>query len=66
MVHAAGIGFRYRTPIGPVRLDFAYTLNPPWFYGYKGTLAELQAGTGQKTIQQIGHFQFHFSLGQAF
>lgn len=66
MVHAVGIGFRYRTPIGPVRLDFAYTINPPQFFGFKGTLAELQAGTGQKTVQQIGHFQFHFSLGQAF
>ncbi len=66
MVHSVGIGFRYRTPIGPVRLDFGYTINPPQFFGFKGTLAELQAGTGQKTVQQISHFQFHFSLGQAF
>ncbi len=66
MVHAVGVGLRYRTPIGPVRLDFAYALNPPRFFGFKGTQAELQAGTGQKTVQQIGHFQFHFSLGQAF
>lgn len=66
MVHAVGVGLRYRTPIGPVRLDFAYTINPPRFFGFKGTPEELQAGTGQKTVQRIGNFQFHFSLGQAF
>jgi outer membrane protein insertion porin family len=66
MVHSVGIGFRYRTPIGPVRIDFSYAINPPTFFGYKGTEAELQAGTGRLTVQRISHFQFHFSLGQAF
>jgi outer membrane translocation and assembly module TamA len=27
--HAVGLGVRYRTPIGPIRLDFSYNLNPP-------------------------------------
>jgi outer membrane protein assembly complex protein YaeT len=27
--YSAGIGLRYRTPIGPLRLDFARILNPP-------------------------------------
>ncbi len=66
MVHAVGWGVRYRTPIGPVRLDLAYSINPPRFFGFKGTLDQLLFGTGQQTIQQISHFQFHFSLGQAF
>jgi len=66
MVHAAGLGFRYRTPLGPVRLDLAYTFNPPRFVGFKGTREELLFGGGVRTLQQIGHFQFHFSLGQAF
>ena len=28
---ALGIGVRYKTPIGPVRFDFGYNLNPPVF-----------------------------------
>ncbi|MGA2433797.1 MAG: BamA/TamA family outer membrane protein [Bryobacteraceae bacterium] len=66
MVHAVGFGLRYRTPVGPIRLDLAYSINPPTFYGYQGTLNQLLFGTGMQTIQQISHFQFHFSLGQAF
>ena len=27
--HAVGLGVRYHTPVGPIRLDFSYTLNPP-------------------------------------
>ncbi len=66
MVHAVGFGIRYRTPLGPVRLDVAYTLNPPSFVGFKGTREELLFGGGVRTQQQISHFQFHFSLGQSF
>ena len=29
MEHAVGFGVRYRTPVGPIRLDLAYSLNPP-------------------------------------
>ncbi|MGH9631014.1 MAG: BamA/OMP85 family outer membrane protein, partial [Bryobacteraceae bacterium] len=66
MVHALGFGVRYRTPIGPVRLDLAYSINPPRFFGLKGNLQDLLEGRGEATNQQISHFQFHFSLGQAF
>ncbi len=67
MVHAVGFGVRYRTPVGPVRLDLAYNLNPPRFFGCKGTVDQLvQFGCQDKAVQQISHFQFHFSLGQAF
>ena len=74
MVHSVGFGIRYKTPVGPVRLDLAYSINPPTFYGFQGTLDQLVAcsstappATGcVKTVQQISHFQFHFSLGQAF
>jgi outer membrane protein assembly factor BamA len=27
--HALGIGLRYHTPVGPVRVDFSWNLNPP-------------------------------------
>ena len=66
MVHSVGFGVRYKTPVGPIRLDLGYSINPPRFFGFKGTQEQLLLGTGQLTNQQIGHFQFHFSLGQAF
>jgi outer membrane translocation and assembly module TamA len=66
MVHAVGFGIRYRTPVGPVRLDLAYSMNPPRFFGYKGTTQEVLAGTAPRTEQRISRFQFFFSIGQAF
>jgi outer membrane protein assembly factor BamA len=66
MVHAVGLGFRYRTPIGPVRLDFAWAGNAPRFVGFRGSRQELIAGTGQIVAQRLNRFQFHFSLGQTF
>jgi outer membrane protein insertion porin family len=66
MVHAVGFGVRYRTPIGPIRLDFAYGINSPRFVGYQGSLNDLINNLGQRVDQRVNRFQFHFSLGQAF
>ena len=33
--HAVGVGVHYKTPIGPVRLDFGYNLNPPAFPSFQ-------------------------------
>jgi outer membrane protein assembly factor BamA len=66
MVHAVGFGVRYRTPVGPIRLDLAYSLNPPAFHGLKGTYQDLLLGHGTQTDQRVSHFQFSFSIGQAF
>ncbi len=66
MVHAAGLGVRYKTPIGPLRFDIAYSMNPPRFIGFQGTREDLLRGAGTLTQQRISHFQFHFSLGQTF
>ena len=73
---AVGFGVRYKTPLGPVRLDLAYALNPPHYNGYPGTLQDLVlCANGQQPItkngcisspQQYTHFQFFFSIGQAF
>lgn len=76
-VHAVGFGVRYKTPVGPVRVDLAYALNPPQFYGFSGTPqqilqcnpdnpASLQQSFCQVTKQSTGHFQFFFSIGQTF
>jgi outer membrane protein insertion porin family len=69
MVHAVGFGIRYRTPIGPIRVDLAYGLNTPRFSGYRGSLADLinnPRDPSQVVTQKVRAFQFHFSLGQAF
>lgn len=77
MVHAAGFGLRYRTPIGPVRLDLAYSINPPHFFGFSGSETDLvNAGVNpcspvppavSRCVEQsVSHFQFFFSIGQTF
>jgi outer membrane protein insertion porin family len=66
MVHAVGMGVRYRTPIGPVRLDLAYVPNAPSFFGFRGTREQLINGQGEFVMQRMSRFQFHFSLGQTF
>ncbi len=65
-VQAVGFGFRYRTPIGPVRVDLSFSPDAPRFFGLKGTLEDYINGTAIATVQKINAFQFHISLGQAF
>jgi outer membrane protein insertion porin family len=58
--HAVGLGARYRTPIGPIRLDFSYNLNPPIYpviYDFNNNPPH---------VGQAGHFNFFFSIGQSF
>lgn len=73
MVQDIGLGFRYRTPIGPIRIDFSFSPNAPRFNGFKGTEQELITCSAPQSptpcvvvAQKINAFQFHFSLGQAF
>jgi len=70
-VQGFGIGFRYRTPLGPIRVDFSLSPNSPRFFGCEGSINQLyQCGVPgssvPQTVQRINIFQFHFSLGQAF
>ena len=62
--HVAGVGLRYKTPIGPLSFDFGYNLNPTsYFQGLvnsKGTL------TGDFETQRLRHFNVFFSVGQPF
>ncbi|MGB6384405.1 MAG: POTRA domain-containing protein [Terriglobales bacterium] len=66
--HAIGLGVRYQTPIGPLRFDFGYNLNPPYFPSYTNiTTSNLNGqSTGQFGYQRAGHFNFSFSVGQSF
>ena len=85
-VQAAGFGIRYKTPVGPVRVDLAYNLNPTSYQGFNrnenfqdllrcrpagtpGVSPEFIIGTGNRcssSPQTLSHFQFFFSIGQAF
>ncbi len=65
-VQSLGFGLRYRTPIGPIRLDLSFSPDAPRFFGLKGTEQDYLNGTAVAQVQKINAFQFHFSLGQAF
>lgn len=71
---AIGVGIRYRTPIGPVRFDFGYNLNPPDFPSCQSTAsssgqsasADCPSTTPYFVPQKVGHFNVYFSIGQTF
>jgi outer membrane protein assembly factor BamA len=58
LAHAVGIGLRYRTPVGPVRFDVGYNLNP--------TRVGTRLGTPEAAVQTLSRWQFLVSIGQSF
>jgi outer membrane protein assembly factor BamA len=60
--HAVGLGLRYKTPIGPIRVDFSYNLNPPIY----PILEDYNDNQPVPRVGQAGHFNFFFSIGQSF
>lgn len=54
----AGGGFRYQSPIGPIRIDIGYKLNP--------TEADLERYRGRDFGSAWDRIGIHFSIGQAF
>jgi outer membrane protein assembly complex protein YaeT len=70
--HALGAGLRYHTPVGPIRFDFSYNLNPPIYpvnINYSIPTAKGSPIPGYATDPYLGqgpHINFFFSLGQAF
>lgn len=60
--HALGVGVRYKTPVGPVRFDFGYNLNPPAFPSFQTDAANQQVFKPNRA----SHFNVYFSIGQTF
>ncbi len=52
---AVGMGVRYKTPIGPVRLDLSYNFNPTRY-----PIRE------EDRVTSLRHINFFFSIGQTF
>ena len=63
--HALGLGVRYKTPIGPLRFDFGYNLNPTRYFQ---TVTPTIFGLGPNALetQRLRHFNVFFSIGQPF
>jgi outer membrane protein insertion porin family len=64
--HAVGLGFRYRTPIGPLRFDFGYNLNPTRYFQDITNPNKGFFGFAAPEAQRLGHFNVFFSIGQPF
>jgi len=60
---AVGTGVHYRTPIGPVRIDLGYNLNPAIFPIRNSTGANSTIAPHIETIRRLNIF---FSIGQTF
>jgi outer membrane protein insertion porin family len=63
--HALGIGVRYKTPIGPLRFDFGYNLNPTQYFQLVAVPGSNPPVSTLET-QHLRHFNVFFSIGQPF
>jgi outer membrane protein insertion porin family len=67
--HTAGLGFRYKTPVGPIRIDLGYQLNRPLFIVPipcpPSTASCVPGSLGQMSTRLQG-FQIFFNLGSSF
>jgi outer membrane protein assembly factor BamA len=67
--HTIGLGVRYKTPVGPIRVDFGYQLNRPSFVipiPCPSNAPNCAVGSlGQQSTRLPG-FQIFFNLGSTF
>ena len=64
--HAIGLGLRYKTPVGPVRIDIPYNLNPPTYPVIPTITTNGYVNGTQPYVGHGNHFGFFFSIGQSF
>jgi outer membrane protein insertion porin family len=71
--HTVGLGFRYATPVGPIRIDLGYQINRPQFVTpiCPSGVAIVNCQPGQPGFQgfqarRLPGFQIFFNLGSTF
>jgi len=68
--HTVGLGFRYSTPVGPIRIDLGYQINRPQFVTpiCPSGVATKDCQQGQLGFQatRLPGFQIFFNLGSTF
>ncbi len=67
--HTAGLGFRYKTPVGPIRIDLGYQLNRPSFVipiPCPSSVKTCQVGSLGQQGTRLPGFQIFFNLGSTF
>ena len=68
--HTVGLGFRYATPVGPIRIDLGYQFNRPQFVTpiCANGVATVSCQQGQFGFQatRLPGFQIFFNLGSTF
>jgi outer membrane protein assembly factor BamA len=67
--HAIGLGVRYKTPVGPVRIDLGYNLNPTVFPDFHQSPSTQTPNPNPVVFQgtkQASPFNVYFSIGQTF
>ena len=63
--HTVGFGVRYPTPIGPVRVDIGYQINPAQYQAQVTTIVNGVSQT-QTNVYQLPHWGFFFNIGSIF
>ena len=67
--HTAGLGFRYKTPVGPIRIDLGYQLNRPLFIvpiPCPSNMPTCVSGSLGQMSTRLKGFQIFFNLGATF
>ena len=68
--HTVGFGFRYGTPVGPIRIDLGYQINRPRFVApicpSGVSSADCQQGQFGFQATRLPGFQIFFNLGSTF